>query len=101
MEDGRIIVDTDSLTQTRKDLQESLKRIRMYVENISGHMAALNSMWTGDAHEAFLAQADSDIGFLREACDGIQSVIDFEDTALSRYDSCERQVAEVVSQIRF
>lgn len=97
---NKIRVNTSSLSQTRRELQAKLDKIRRDIDNISNDMATLNSMWMGDAHEAFSGQVDSDISFLREACDGIQSIINFEDTAVNEYDKCERQVADVISQIR-
>ncbi len=97
---NKIRVNTSSLSQTRRELQAKLDKIRKDIANISNDMNTLNSMWDGDAHEAFSRQVDSDISFLRDACNGIQSIINYESTAVTEYDKCEQQIADVISQIR-
>lgn len=97
---NKIRVNTNSLNNTRRELQAKLDKIRRDIVHISDDMGTLNSMWEGDAHEAFSQQVNDDIRFLMEACDGIQSVINYENTAVTEYDKCESQVADVISGIR-
>ncbi|MDO4634027.1 MAG: WXG100 family type VII secretion target [Eubacteriales bacterium] len=97
---NKIKVNTNSLSQTQKELQARLKKIRSDIENISNDMNTLSSMWSGDAHEAFDDQIASDIGFLNEVCKGIDSIISFEGTAVTEYNKCEEMVGDLVAQIR-
>ena len=97
---NKIRVNTNSLNHTRSELQAKLDKIKNDIKNISGNMATLNSMWEGEAHQAFAQQVDSDISFLTGACDRIQKIINFESTAVTEYDKCERQISDLISQIR-
>lgn len=97
---SQIRVNTDSLNRTRGGLQEKLAQIQKGIGQISEDMATLNSMWEGDAHEAFLQRVNEDIQFLNEGCEGIQKIIDYEGSAVTEYNKCEQQVADLISQIR-
>ena len=96
----RIKVNTSSLNQTSRELQAKLDKIRKDIEHISGDMNTLNSMWEGDAHEAFSRQVSDDIGFLNSACENIQHIINFENSAVTEYNRCENQVSDLIAQIR-
>lgn len=100
MASNKIRVNTNSLNQTRRELQAKLDKIRKDIEQISGDMDTLHSMWEGEAHEAFQQQAVGDIQFLNGACDGIQEIIQYESNAVTEYNKCEQQVADLIAQIR-
>lgn len=97
---NKIRVNTNSLNQTRRELQAKLDKIRKNIEQISGDMDTLHSMWEGEAHEAFRQQASADIQFLNGACDSIQGIIQFESNAVTEYNKCEQQVSDLIAQIR-
>lgn len=100
MAGNKIRVNTNSLDQTRSEIQSRLDKIQKDIEQISANMATLSSMWEGDAHTAFHGAVTDDIQFLTEACNGIKGIVNFEDNAVSEYNKCERQVADIISQIR-
>lgn len=100
MSANKIRVNTDSLNQTKKNLQEKLSSIRKAISDISEDMNTLNSMWMGEAHEAFVANTDTDIQFLNNVCDGIQGIINYEENAVTEYNKCEQQVAELIRQMQ-
>lgn len=97
---SKIRINTGSLDQTRRELQAKLDKIKKDIEQISDDMNTLNSMWTGDAHQAFQQSVTADIQFLEGACDGIQSIIRYESNAVTEYNKCEQQVADIIAQIR-
>ena len=100
MSANKIRVNTDSLNQTKKNLQEKLNSIRKAISDISEDMNTLNSMWMGEAHDAFVANTDSGIQFLNNVCDGIQGIINYEENAVTEYNKCEQQVAELIRQMQ-
>lgn len=100
MAGNKIRVNTNSLDQTRKELEAKLKNIKNAMGQISDDMGTLNSMWSGDAHDAFVQSAESDIQFLTAVCDSIQSIINYESRAVTEYNKCEQQVADLIAQIR-
>lgn len=63
-------------------------------------MGTLNSMWSGEAHDAFIQSAESDIQFLTSVCDSIQGIINYEGNAVKEYNECEQRVADLIAQIR-
>lgn len=95
----KIRVNTESLGRTRKELQGKLDKIRKDIDQIADDMNALHSMWEGDAHQAFRARVSEDISFLGSVCDGIQSIVNYEECAVTEYNKCERQVSDLISQI--
>ena len=97
---NKIRVNTNSLNHTRSELQAKLDKIKKDIENISGNMNTLNSMWEGEAHEAFSQQVNDDISFLEWACGSIQNIINYESNAVTEYNKCEQEVADIISQIR-
>lgn len=100
MAESKIRVNTNNLNQTRQELQSKLDKIRNDIEQISANMSRLNSMWEGDAHQAFQQNVTSDIEYLTGACDSLQGIINYESTAVTEYNKCEQQVSDLISQIR-
>ena len=97
---NKIRVNTDSLKQTQQSLQERLKAIQKAMKQVSAAMGTLNSMWSGEAHDAFIQSAESDIQFLTSVCDSIQGIINYEGNAVKEYNECEQRVADLIAQIR-
>lgn len=100
MATNKIRVNTESLKQTQQNLQQKLKEIQNAMDQISNDMSTLNSMWTGEAHDAFVLSAESDMQFLLSICEQIQKIINYEGNAVKEYNKCEQQVADLISQIR-
>lgn len=100
MASNKIRVNTESLNSTCTRLQARLGKVKKDIENISGDMDKLNSMWEGDAHTAFSQSVSQDISDLLSACDGVQGIINYEDNAVTEYNKCENQVADLISQIQ-
>lgn len=97
---NKIRVNTGSLNKTRRELQGKLEKIKKDITQISDDMEVLNSMWEGEAHQAFEKRVTEDIQFLLAVCDGVQGIINYEDTAVTEYNKCERQVSDLIAQIR-
>jgi WXG100 family type VII secretion target len=97
---SKIKINTNSLNQTRKELQAKLDKIKKDIEQISSDMNTLNSMWMGDAHQAFQQSVEEDMQILSEACDSIQGIINYESNAVTEYNKCEQQIADMITLIR-
>ena len=97
---SKIRVNTGSLDHTREEVQAKLNGIRKNADQISGDMDRLKSMWSGEAHQAFVEQVAADMEALRAACDSIQKIIQYENTAVTEYNKCEQQVADLIAQIK-
>lgn len=95
----KIKVNTNKLQKTTSDIEDALKDIKNKIKSMESDVKALNSMWTGEAYDAFNQAFDDDIADLNTVCDNIQSVIDYEKKAKSEYDSCEQKVSDLVDKI--
>ena len=95
----KIRVNTNSLKATQSNIKSQLDGIQGSIGNIVSLMAALNSSWTGTAHDTFVAEVNEDIELLQNVCKGIQSIIDFEGNAVTEYNNCEQQVSGLIAQI--
>lgn len=100
MAGNKIRINTNSLDKTRQEIQNRLDHIQKDIENIMSDMATLSSMWDGIAHDAFHGAVTDDIQFLMSACDCIKGIVKYEDNAVTEYNKCEAQVADIISQIR-
>lgn len=96
----KIRINTGSLNKTRNELQEKLNQVKKDIEQITADLNSLNAMWTGDAHAAFQGQTMADVQFLAGVCEGLQSIISYEGTAVTEYEKCEQQVSDLIAQIR-
>ena len=99
MTEYKIRVNTNSLKATQDKIKDGLAGIKTDLSVIAEHMAELNALWTGEAHDTFVSEINSDITFLQSVCDVIQSVISYEGNAVTEYEKCENQVSELIAQI--
>ncbi|MCD7744501.1 MAG: WXG100 family type VII secretion target [Lachnospiraceae bacterium] len=93
-----IKVNTASLNRTRKEIRAKLVKLHSEMEELSAAVDALNSMWEGEAHAAFVNSLTEDMSLLSEVCAGLQSILDYEESAVTEYRKCEQQVSDMISQ---
>lgn len=95
----KIKVNTSKLKNTTNNIEDALKDIKNKMKAMEADVKALNSMWTGDAYDAFNQAFHDDITDLGQICENIQSVIDYETKAKTEYDNCEQKVSDLVDKI--
>ena len=95
----KIRVNTDSLKHTQENVKSRLDGIKKDIENVTLKMSALNSVWTGTAHDTFVNEVNSDLAILNSVCDEIQAIINYEGNAVTEYNKCEKQVSDLIAQI--
>lgn len=93
-------VDTNQLSTTVKSLQDALNeisdnRIKMY-----SAIEALDGMWMGQAHDAFLTQYENDNEMLIALIQDIDTVFENYGIARKNYDDCEESAKDIARQIR-
>ena len=72
-------------------------RLQSDAEQVNNCIA---QMWDGDGSEAFKAAFASDMKMLSSMIQNLKKVYQFEQTAKSKYNSCEQKVAEMIHNIR-
>ncbi|MCM1159234.1 MAG: WXG100 family type VII secretion target [Bacteroidales bacterium] len=96
---SKIKVNTGSLKKDTDSIENHLKNIKSQIKQMKADVKELDSMWDGEANDAFNAAFQSDLNDLDTVCNNIQGIIDYEKNAKKEYDSCEVKVADLVKSI--
>lgn len=97
---NKIKVNTGSLNHTKTNVSNQIKQIRNQVTALYSDIALLDSMWEGEAHNAFHANFISDVRKLENLCKSLDGIVSYEDNAVKEYNSCEKKVADLIGGIR-
>jgi WXG100 family type VII secretion target len=96
----RLEVDTSRLRKDIDSLRTHLDGLRKTGDSMMAGINALNSMWEGEAKEAFVAQFQTDYEILQSMAEVIESLIKNLEEAGRQYDTCEGNVGSIISAIR-
>ncbi len=96
---SKIKVNTNKLKSTTNDIEAALKDIKNKIQAMENDVNELNTMWTGEAFDAFDKVFHDDIKDLGYICDNIQQLINYETKAKTEYDTCEKNVTQLVDSI--
>ncbi len=96
----RLEVETRRLQSDISDLRTRLANMRRIGEAMMAGINALNSMWEGEAKNAFVAQFQTDYETLNSMAEVIEDLIKDLEQAREQYDTCESRVGSIVSGIR-
>lgn len=69
-------------------------------DSVVSHMRALNSMWTGQAHDTLMQRFERDRNTTQEMVEYIRQILDSLQYAYAEYSKCENNVAAIVDAIR-
>ncbi len=97
---NKIRVNTDSLDKTRNEVEVRLSNIKTSISQIRDDMNVMNASWTGEAHESFTQQIEADLTYLTEVCEALGHIAEYEGKAVTEYNKCEQQVADLIAQIK-
>ncbi len=95
----KIRVNTGSLTVTRDTVNRQVGNINNQISELNGDIAKLDSMWEGEAHEAFHSAFLADVFQLQKLCKSLESIVSYESNAIKEYNQCEQQVAALIAGI--
>ena len=94
-----IEVDTAALGNDIDLLKNNLKAIENDLEKMFQAGSYLDTMWDREANQIFVSQFKKDKEDMKAVCVSIQEIIKCLDYAKTKYDSCDRNVGEIVSSI--
>lgn len=95
-----IEVDTGVLRSDVSVIHEELSGIGKDADKLESILGQLESMWEGEAKQAFSTAVRDDLGRLRELVKAMNTLTDKTSEARSEYDKCEGAVGQIVSSIR-
>lgn len=93
-------IDTGILARDIAELRSSLDNAKNQLEEMQGSIEALNSRWSGMAHDAFVEQFVKDYENTKEYLSTVNFLIESMQQAKERYDLCESDVNGIIDSIR-
>ena len=93
-------VNTLTLKSEIDSIAMELQSIRKDIETMFGEIQTLDSMWDGEASEAFKIQFMNDKSSLESFCDTVKSLIESMEFAKGAYDKCEAGIGDTISAVR-
>lgn len=97
---SKLEIDTVLLQDGIERLRDSLAELRAAGSEMMGDIKRLNSMWEGEAKEAFARQFQRDYAELCYMEEVTETLINDLEQAKSQYVRCEGNVSSIVGAIR-
>ncbi len=97
---SKIEVNTNTLRSDVERVRTELKGLKDDMRKLSEVSAQLNSMWEGEAKQAFIMAVQDDIRRLSELITALEKFTTSTDTARGNYDTCEKNVSSIISSLR-
>lgn len=92
--------NTGTLASDESKVSAEIKKINQQIADLRALMGRLDGMWDGDASEAFKTRVNGYINSLDTMVnEGLVSVANYEDKAVTEYNTCERDISGLVSSI--
>ena len=82
-----------------EDFEKGYRDLVNDFESFVNHITALNGMWTGEAHDAFMNRFDQDKAEVENMLDYIKEIHAALKYADTEYSRCEREVAGFINEI--
>ena len=95
-----LAVDTDILQHDIGELEEHLNRVNDRLKGMFKQVEELNTLWKGQANEAFSAQFRADYETMQSMVKDLQKYKESLQKAKNKYDGCESYVMDMVSSLR-
>ena len=81
------------------DYENAFSSFRTHFEQLNEDMAALNSMWEGEAHDALVASYEKDKARLQELSNLLEQIMNEMKFAHEEYSRCENNVSQTIDSI--
>lgn len=94
-----IMCNTATLSTDKSSVGSDINKIDTSIANLRNLLAQLDSMWDGDASEVFKYKLNGYLNQLQSVTDSMRSVEQYEDKAVTEYDTCERSISGMISSI--
>lgn len=94
-----IKVHTEKLNEDSIKIASYLRDLKEQEELLANNIMNLNNMWEGEAYQAFKEAVDTDLAGLMTLIENLENVYKYEINAKTEYESCEKQVAGLISEI--
>lgn len=93
-------IDTGTLARDISELRNSLDHAKKQLEEMRDSIEALNSRWSGAAHDEFVVQFARDYETTKAHLATVDFLIESMQGAREQYESCEGDVNGIIDAIR-
>lgn len=97
---NKIKINTIRLNSDANEIASRITSLTQEMNALKQSVNQMNSMWTGEAKNAFVAAFNNDMKALETMIKDIESIHTYETNAKTKYENCERQVEQLVNSIR-
>lgn len=96
-----IKTNTERLGKTAAKVDGYIQNIKKELEKMGQSVQELDQMWDGPSSEAFKKAFADDVVLAVEMINGLIDVNNFEKTAKKEYENCEKQIEDLISNLKF
>ncbi len=97
---NKIKVNTTRLNADANEVAARISSLKKEMAAMKQSVNQMNSMWTGEAKNAFVQAFNDDMNALNTLINNFEAIHRFEVNAKTKYDNCERQVEQLVNSIK-
>ena len=94
-------VDLEKMGKDIQTLTDNIKTIREDINQLFCIVEELDSMWDGQANEAFMNQFNQDNENFKIVCDNVEGMIKEMNEARNEYIKCEEYVGSEIDTLKF
>lgn len=99
MEISHLEVDTAQLNADIRTIDESVEQVKKSLDEMTEELAALNTAWSGTAHQTFQSEVAQDEELVQEIAEEMSRLLACMIAASKEYVSCEKEVRSLVDSI--
>lgn len=92
--------ELERFRQDIRSVEQKIQTLETTYHNMFDEIHSLTGMWEGGAHDAYIAQFESDSENMRLTIKNLKEFKKSMDEAYRSFQTCEHQVEEVVRQVR-
>lgn len=96
----KIAINTGILQSDITALENAILTVKNKMENMFTNMKAMDNMWKGTAHDAFMVQFTNDYNSMKDLCDILTNLLDNIKTAKKEYEQCEDSINTIINDIQ-
>lgn len=100
MADRKFKISTSRLGKDAEQIQQLLASMERSVINMQTSVGQLNRMWEGLSKQAFVTAFSDDMKAANDVLKELKSLNSYEIDAKDNYENCEKQVADLISNMR-
>ena len=96
----QIAIDTGILQNDITAYEEALNTVKSKMDNMFTNMKELDTMWEGEANNAFMVQFNKDYSSMKDLCNLLTKLLEDLKLAKKEYDQCDSSVNTVINAIQ-